>query len=163
EAAALTWADIDFQAETIFIRDSKNRQPHMLPMTEPLRKILDSRPKGSKKDLVFPSKRTKGMIKDLRPDLDKIAESESDIEFTLHDLRRTFITIAESLDIPYYAIKRLANHKDSTDVTVGYIVANVERLREPMEKISNFIESKIHEESKVRVRAKRTGKVVPME
>ncbi len=28
-----------------------------------------------------------------------------------HDLRRTFITIAESLDISAYAVKRLANHK----------------------------------------------------
>jgi len=34
----------------------------------------------------------------------------SDISFTIHDLRYTFITIAESLDIPAYALKRLLDH-----------------------------------------------------
>lgn len=47
--------------------------------------------------------------------------------------------MAESLDIPMYAIKRLVNHKMSNDVTAGYIINDVERLREPMEKISAFL------------------------
>ena len=59
--------------------------------------------------------------------------------FTLHDLRRTFITIAESLDIPGYALKRLMNHKDPNDVTAGYIVSDVERLRGPMQRITEFL------------------------
>jgi integrase len=142
EAANLKWADIDYDGKTIFVKDTKNRLPHMLPMTPQLRTLLKSRPQGTSDDLIFPSKRTGQAIRDVRADLDKIKEV-SGIEFVLHDLRRSFITIAESLDIPYYAIKRLANHKDSSDVTVGYIVANVERLREPMAKISNFIDEKI--------------------
>lgn len=142
EAANLKWADVDYDGKTIFVKDTKNRVPHMLPMTSQLRALLKSRPQGASDDLIFPSKRTGQAIRDVRADLDKIKD-ECGVEFVLHDLRRTFITIAESLDIPYYAIKRLANHKDSTDVTVGYIVANVERLREPMAKISNFIDEKI--------------------
>jgi integrase len=59
--------------------------------------------------------------------------------FTLHDLRRTFITVAESLDIPAYAIKRLVNHKLSGDVTAGYIVGDVERLRAPMQRITDYL------------------------
>lgn len=59
--------------------------------------------------------------------------------FTLHDLRRPFITIAESLDIPSYALKRLVNHKMANDVTAGYIVAGVERLRQPMQNITDYI------------------------
>ncbi len=58
---------------------------------------------------------------------------------TFHDLRRTFITIAEGLDIPAYALKQLLNHRNPNDVTAGYIVADVNRLRMPMEKISEFI------------------------
>ena len=56
---------------------------------------------------------------------------------TLHDLRRTFITVAESLDISAYAAKRLVNHKMSGDVTAGYIIADVARLRDPMQKITD--------------------------
>jgi integrase len=63
----------------------------------------------------------------------------SGVPFTLHDLRRTFITIAESLDIPGYAFKRLLNHKDPNDMTAGYTVSNVDRLREPMQRITEFI------------------------
>ncbi len=69
----------------------------------------------------------------------------SGVEFTLHDLRRRFLTIAESLDIPHYALKRLANHRDSSDVTAGYIVADVERLRQPMQLIMDFILAQVEE------------------
>ncbi len=51
------------------------------------------------------------------------------MKFSLHDLRRTFITVAESLDIPAYALKRLLNHRADGDVTGGYIVMNADRLR----------------------------------
>jgi hypothetical protein len=46
------------------------------------------------------------------------------------------ITVAESLDIPDYALKRLLNHKMRNDVTAGYIIAAVERLRRPMENVT---------------------------
>ena len=54
-------------------------------------------------------------------------------------LRRTFITIAESLDIPVYALKKLPNHKTSSDVTAGYVVIDIERLRKPMQMITDYI------------------------
>lgn len=60
----------------------------------------------------------------------------SGIEFTQHDLRRTFITVAESLDISYAALKKLLNHSDGSDVTGGYLQITTDRLREPMERIS---------------------------
>lgn len=63
----------------------------------------------------------------------------SGVEFTLHDLRRTFTTIAEGLDISAYSLKRLLNHKMRQDVTAGYVITDVERLREPMQRITDFI------------------------
>ncbi|USQ15139.1 integrase [Legionella lytica] len=62
----------------------------------------------------------------------------SGVRFTVHDLRRTFITIAESLDISAYALKRLMTHKMSNDVTAGYIITDVERLRKPMQLINDY-------------------------
>ena len=41
--------------------------------------------------------------------------------------------------------KKLANHKMAADVTAGYIVSDVERLRDPMNKIHKFIEEKVGE------------------
>jgi integrase len=63
----------------------------------------------------------------------------SGIHFTVHDLRRTFITIAESLDIAAYALKRLMNHKMNGDITAGYIVTDVERLRRPVQQIADYL------------------------
>jgi hypothetical protein len=47
--------------------------------------------------------------------------------------------VAESLDISAYAVKRLANHKMTNDVTAGYIIGDVERLRNPMQRITDFL------------------------
>jgi hypothetical protein len=62
-------------------------------------------------------------------------------------LRRTFLTIAESLEIPYYALKALVNHSSAGDVTARYIQVSPERLRGPMQKITDFICRAIRERS----------------
>jgi len=56
-------------------------------------------------------------------------------------LRRTFGSIANSLAIGSYTIKRLINHtlEDDNDVTDGYIQVSFEELRKAM----NMIEDKI--------------------
>ena len=59
------------------------------------------------------------------------------VSFVAHDLRRTFVTTAARLDIPHYAIKKLANHVSGNDVTCGYIVVDVDRLREHMLRITS--------------------------
>lgn len=93
-------------------------------------------------ELLFPSETERGYLIDPRTAVARVSEL-SGVPFTLLDLRRTFITIAESLDIPAYALKRLLNHKDEGDVTARYIVSDVGRLREPMQRIITFIKEKI--------------------
>ena len=51
--------------------------------------------------------------------------------------RRTFLTTAEMLEVPHYALKKLANHASRQDVTSGYIVVTVERIRIYMDRISD--------------------------
>jgi hypothetical protein len=38
------------------------------------------------------------------------------------------------------------NHKDPNDVTSGYIINDIDRLREPMQRITDFIEERIADE-----------------
>jgi len=52
---------------------------------------------------------------------------------------RTFITIAESLEISAYALKKLLNHRMGNDVTYGYLIMDVERLRKPMQHITDTL------------------------
>lgn len=145
EAAQLTWSSIDFQNRTIKLEkeETKNSMPHMIPMSEYVYKLLLSRWQDRKSQLVFPSKRSADKtIVEPRKQMAHVT-SISGVTFSVHDLRRTFATVAESLDIPPYALRKLLNHKTNSDVTGGYIVADAERLREPMKRIHDFICEKI--------------------
>lgn len=88
---------------------------------------------------VFPTGRPPGYFTDPRWWMKKVTE-DSGVAFTIHDLRRTFATVAERLDISAYAIKCLLTQRvNKADVTAGYIVADVERLRKPMQTITDFL------------------------
>lgn len=140
EGLSLQWRDIDFKAKTLTIPDPKNRQAHTLPLTDFLFDLLkrrhDDNLEGS--PFVFAGRGVKGYMDDPNKQMKLVVES-SGVIFTPHDLRRTFITIAESLDISAYALKRLANHKMTNDVTAGYIIADAERLRIPMQQITDYL------------------------
>jgi integrase len=138
EAAKLKWADVDLKDKTLTVRDTKNHSDHALPLSDYLFDLLSQRKAEAASDFVFPGTGAGGYIVEPRKQMARVTEA-SGVEFTVHDLRRTFITIAESLDIPAYALKRLLNHANGADVTAGYIVATPERLREPMQKITDFV------------------------
>lgn len=136
EAATLKWEQVDLKSKTVTIVDTKNHKPLTLPLSGFLLDLLSKRSKTAINDFVFPGNGEAGHIIEPKQALKNVS-SESGVSFTIHDLRRTFITVAESLDIPHYAVKRLVNHQMSGDVTAGYIVTNVDRLRSPMQKITD--------------------------
>jgi integrase len=140
EAAALKWDQVDFKARTLTVKDTKNREDHTLPLSDYLVDLLRRRKVEATDDnpYVFPGEGRTHHIVEPRKQILRVCR-DSGVDFRLHDLRRTFATIAESLDIPAYALKRLLNHKMSADVTAGYIIADVERLREPMQKITDYV------------------------
>jgi integrase len=134
EAATLKWSDIDLVDRTFTLTNTKNREPLTLPLSDFIYRLLESRKANSKSEYVFAGDGKAGYLIEPRHQVQKVIQI-SGVSFTLHDLRRTFLTIAESIDISAYALKRLVNHKMTNDVTAGYIVSDVERLRKPMEQI----------------------------
>ncbi|HNP52285.1 MAG TPA: integrase family protein [Nitrosomonas nitrosa] len=150
EAATLKWSDIDLDDRSFTLKDTKNREPLTLPLTDFVFNLLQSRKAVENSEYVFAGEGKAGYLIEPRRQVQKIIQL-SDVSFTLHDLRRTFITIAESIDISAYALKRLVNHKMTNDVTAGYIVSDVERLRKPMEQISIQLlrYCKVDEEKKI--------------
>ena len=105
-----------------------------MPLPDYLAGLLGAMPRHGA--YVFEGPR--GRLDNLRFALEEVAR-RSGVPFCIHDLRRTFATVADSLDIPGYAVKALLNHKGGSDVTAGYVVASVERLREPMQKITDYV------------------------
>ncbi|CAI8749537.1 tyrosine-type recombinase/integrase [Methylocaldum szegediense] len=137
EALNLKWPDVDLKGRTLTVVDPKNRRDHTLPMGDYLSALMNRRKAFSVSEYVF-SDSAGRRISNFRYALAAI-EKASGVRFTPHDLRRTFATIADSLDIPAYALKALMNHKSGADVTAGYVIVTAERLRAPMQKIEDFV------------------------
>ena len=155
EGLKLEIEHIDLKSKSYSLIDTKNRQPIALPLPNYLFGILEKRIKalqGAK--YIFPGRGSDGRMAQPHWQIQKVIEA-SGVEFCLHDLRRHFITVAESLDLSVFAVKRLVNHSMGSDVTSGYIVPDVERLRGPMQKIEDKILSL--------AKAKEPGKVVKLQ
>lgn len=141
EGESILWQNVDLRFGTITIKDTKNGEDLTLPMGSVLWHILKQRHKHAINEYVFADRTGKTCISDRRDARRKITES-SGIEFTFHDLRRTFSSVANSLAIGGYTIKRLINHTfedDDNDVTDGYVQVSFEDMRNAM----NMIEDKI--------------------
>lgn len=139
EAASLMWKHVNIPNRSFLIDDTKNHTPLELPLTSYLMELILRRQSSRINDYVFPAASKSGHIEEPKKTVAKIGEAIGH-HFCVHDLRRTYITIAESLDVSLYAVKALVNHKmDRSDVTSGYVMMSVDRLREPMQRISNFI------------------------
>lgn len=131
EATSLTWDAIDFKSRTFIVRETKNGEPLEIPCSDHLMKILNRR----------------HVISDVGPfQLDEPKKfvswmrSVSGVYFTIQSLRSCFITYAESLDFGMYTIKALVNHSTgSRDVTEGYLQLSTERLRDPMQKVTDYV------------------------
>ncbi len=128
----LTWDRVDLKKRTFVIPDTKNREDLELPITDYMMVILKRR-KQVEENRPFP-------LNDVKRFYVKIEEIMEGQRVTIHDLRRSYITIIESMDISQYSIKALVNHTlPKGDVTAQYIQMNAERLRKPMQQITDFI------------------------
>ncbi len=138
EAASLRWSDVDFAAKTFSIggERTKSGKTLTLPMSDLVSGLLIVRRAIGKAEFVFPANSESKHIEDPQGAFDEI-EKATGIKVSAHDLRRTFLTIAESLDISPLAIKALVNHAPPRDVTSGYVIMKVERLREPAQRIAD--------------------------
>lgn len=143
EATGLRWSEIDFLDKTLTIPASrvKTNKSLTIPLSDFVFKLLTRRYKLTnidKNPFVFPGKNNIEHMGEPKALLHKV-RTNSGVSFMIHDLRRTFATTAERLDISYYKVKRMLNHSVSGDVTGGhYIRIDVEQLREPMQKVANF-------------------------
>lgn len=133
-AAEAQWEHVDFARRVLHVPRPKGGRAFDLPLTDYLVRLLKARKKENDEIFedspwIFPAESATGHIAEPREEFDGI-------KWTPHDLRRWFITAAESLNLSPYVIKSLVNHSlPSGDVTAGYIQQEVERLRPDMEKI----------------------------
>ena len=139
EAGSLRWENVDFDLKTVTFVKTKNHKKHVLPMGNYLYDFMKKLKEKSKSPFVFPANNQSGHIENQRKAIKALVEL-SGIQFTLHDIRRTFASVANNhiIGMTNFTLKKLLNHSES-DVTAGYIQFEVESLRRPMQMIEDYI------------------------
>ncbi len=148
EVLGLEWSRVNLKAGYYWIDETKNGDPLELPITDTLRKILlrcwENKDESAK--YVFRGNVNEMLIVEPKKVIVKIFEAIKEagsepLNINWHDLRRTFGTLAESVGVSSYTLKRLVNHKTSksADVTAGYIVLDYEELIGPATKVEQAI------------------------
>lgn len=139
EAAGLQWQHVDFEQKIIRLpaEMTKATRSLPLPMSDFIFDVLKARREATgDTKWVFPANSKSGHFEEPKSFLDDIAAA-SGVRISVHDLRRGFITTAESCDISVLALKALVNHALGNSVTESYVQMDVERLREPMQKVTD--------------------------
>ncbi len=137
----LEWTDIDFKNDCLQARDTKNGTDftaYLAPQIKPHLRALQALTGTGK--YLFPGDTKDGVMGIPRKPIQQVCK-EANLEFSSHDLKRTFLTIGEAALIPFSLLKALANHKTGRDVTEGYIIAEAHTLREATHKIADAIQA----------------------
>ncbi len=132
------YIDLEQKILTVPASLTKSGRMLVLPLSPFLVNLFKHRIQQQDTPLIFPGPGKSGHFESLNAQLTFVSQRIQH-RFTSHDLRRTFVSIAEQLDIQAYTLKRLLNHSAANDVTAGYIIMDVERLREPVNRIAAYL------------------------
>lgn len=142
---AKTTSYVDLDNRTIRFYDTKNRNDHELPICDAVKVILedrrdiimDSGTRSDKQKWVFPARSSRskvGHYSDSKSLREYICQEAGITKLGMHDLRRTFGRVAEEL-VSYAVVKRLLNHRNTTDPTERYAVPDEDRVFEALQRI----------------------------
>lgn len=132
ETMLLKWSSVDTKTKTLTVpaEITKTGKKRSIPLTDVLLHILDQRKEQIVEDnpYIFPGAGGIKHIVEPRRAISTVRDL-SGVNWSPHDCRRTYATIASRLDVSYYKLKHLLGHAVSGDVTGNhYIQVDVETL-----------------------------------
>jgi integrase len=119
EIAGLTWQDLNFQDDTILIRNPKNGQTRFAFMTETVKAMFLEMVPGKAGDLVFQSTGKKERLKEISDTFKRAVKKiglndsivDSRLKVVFHTCRHSFASwlVAEGTDL--FTVRELLGHK----------------------------------------------------
>lgn len=127
ELTALRWEDVDFQWKTVTIKDKVEGQ-RIIPLTPYVAALLASLPRRNEWVFSSPSAESGRLQEPLKPHKNAM-EAAGLPPFTLHDLRRSFGTLAEWVECPVGVVAQIQGHKPSALAEKHYRRRPIDLLR----------------------------------
>ena len=145
EEEARTTSYVDLENRMIRFFDTKNRNDHELPICDATKRILEDRrdivndneKRADKRKWVFPARSSRSKIghySDSKSLRENLCQEAGIVKLGMHDLRRTFGRVAEELT-SYAVVKKLLNHRNTTDPTERYANPDQDRVYEALQRI----------------------------
>ncbi|MBK7745708.1 MAG: tyrosine-type recombinase/integrase [Candidatus Obscuribacter sp.] len=146
ESVILQWSWVDLEHGIVSFPGTitKNGNDLVLPLCGYLWHLLKERRTRNDADplWVFPggtaTQKTGKHLSNQLKCCDKIFQ-KSGVDWSVHDLRRTYATVALKCVSSDIIVKRLINHSTGNDVTAGYVCLDPEDLRPHVDKIAATI------------------------
>lgn len=141
EATGARWRDVDLKQGRITLHDTKARQTVTLPLAR--QAVAALKDLGQETEWVFPAVKKSGEVGQMGNPGKAIDRhtAESGVDWSPHDLRRTFISVGESIGVPSAAVRRLTNHVvNQRDAHDGYIDFDADDLAPHVQRIADALE-----------------------
>jgi len=143
------WSDIDLDAGTLHVADTKHRSPRTFPLASQVVSILeDVRQLGDGSRYVFPARSRSGHVEDIRDGLAR-ANVAADCDVTAHDLRRTFVDACgpKAANVDPLVVELLSNRKGEAYQALSvrmenYDTTDMTEYADHAQRIADFIERK---------------------
>jgi len=131
------WTDVDEVSQHIFIMQTKNDKPRLVPLTARALEILKRlRQDAPDDERIFDGKRTGRKRRQLMVCFEQAVKDTGISNFHFHDLRHTFATRLRAANVHEYDIADLLGHSTTpgetrnTKVTRGYAHGVSKKLRD---------------------------------
>lgn len=154
---SMRWADISFQEKIWCIPDTKNKEPHVVPLIDEAISILKDRlaeQKNKKSDFVFPGNGKDGYMVEPRFGWKRILKEAGISNLRIHDLRRTLGSWQAIKGSSTLVIGKSLGHK-TIQATAIYARLNLDPVRKSIELATKgMLNAGKKEKARMSIRAK---------
>ena len=146
ELESLKWQDIDFQWNSLTIRDKATTKgqvigTRVIPLTPYVAYLLNSLPKRNQWVFSSPTSKT-GQLTEPRKSIEPALIAAGLEGLTLHGLRRSFATLSEWVEVPAGITAQIMGHKPSAIAEKHYKQRPLDLLRMWHERIEAWLLTK---------------------
>ncbi len=125
----MRWEEVNFSLSEWHIKETKNGESHIIPLTGPTLEILKERKIASQSPFVFPGKGRAGHLADPKKAWKRVLKRADIADLRIHDLRRTLGSWMGAVGATTAIIGKTLAHK-SVEATRVYERIDIDPVRE---------------------------------